>query len=171
MDELAAHTRVRVTAADLARQTGISSQVISKWKGRAILPEPGQLAALARGTGLNYLELLDAALRGKRYLPYTDEPMRASSVYAQETLDLLEQQNKKGGGSGDSGSTSATTAPAPGPANQPGRNDFTAVASGGGTEEEAAEADRRAAAAKAKQQEAIEEMEQKKRERESGKDG
>jgi len=48
----------------------------------------------------------------------------------------------------------------------------SAVASEGeGDPGESAEADRRAAAAKAKQQEAIEEMEQKKRERESGKDG
>lgn len=60
----------------------------------------------------------------------------------------------------------ATSKPAPSPAQQLGRNDFTAVASGGGTPEEAAEADRLAALAKAKQQEAIEEMERKKRERE-----
>lgn len=55
--------------ADLARETGISDQVLSKWKSRPRLPTPTQLIRFAQGTGLSYEDLLIAALKGKDYLP------------------------------------------------------------------------------------------------------
>lgn len=55
--------------ADLARETGVSDQVISKWKKRASLPTVDQLAKFSKGTGIGYFELLTAALVGKGYLP------------------------------------------------------------------------------------------------------
>lgn len=55
--------------ADISRKTGISAQVLSKWKSAPTLPDPEQLARLAKGTGLSYLTLLAASLKGKGYLP------------------------------------------------------------------------------------------------------
>jgi len=55
--------------ADLARETGISEQVLSKWKAKPVLPEPLLLLAFAMGTGVPYAELLTEALRGKGYVP------------------------------------------------------------------------------------------------------
>lgn len=59
--------RYRPKPADLARETGISEQVFSKWKKRPTLPEPEQLNRLSAGTGINYARLLEAALDGKGY--------------------------------------------------------------------------------------------------------
>jgi hypothetical protein len=55
--------------ADLARETGVSDQVLSKWKARPTLPSPDQLIRVARGTGIPYADLLMAAVRGKGYVP------------------------------------------------------------------------------------------------------
>lgn len=56
-------------AADLARETGVSDQVISKWKMKRVLPTGQQLRLFAAGTGISYYLLLEAALRGRGYLP------------------------------------------------------------------------------------------------------
>lgn len=59
--------------ADLARETGVSEQVISKWKTKATMPSVEQLARFSLGTGIGYFELLIAALIGKGYLPDVDD--------------------------------------------------------------------------------------------------
>lgn len=55
--------------ADLARETGVSEQVLSKWKAKPVLPDALVLMTFSRGTGIPYGALLRAALEGKRYLP------------------------------------------------------------------------------------------------------
>lgn len=55
-------------AADIARETGVSDQLLSKWKKAPTLPEPEQLRRIAVGTGIPYPRLLEAALRGKGYI-------------------------------------------------------------------------------------------------------
>lgn len=59
--------------ADLARETGVSEQVISKWKTKPTLPSVEQLARFSLGTGIGYFELLVAALAGKGYVPMEEE--------------------------------------------------------------------------------------------------
>lgn len=59
--------RYRPKAADIARESDLSGQLLSKWKARPTLPEPEQLVRLSRGTGINYARLLEAALAGKGY--------------------------------------------------------------------------------------------------------
>jgi hypothetical protein len=54
--------------ADLARETGISEQVLSKWKAKPVLPQPIFLLAFSAGTGIPYSTLLTAALHGTSYL-------------------------------------------------------------------------------------------------------
>lgn len=55
--------------ADLARETGLSEQLLSKWKSKPMLPEAGYLQMFAYGTGVSYEALLTAALEGRKYLP------------------------------------------------------------------------------------------------------
>lgn len=55
--------------ADLARETGVSEQLISKWKMKPTMPSVEQLARFSKGTGIGYFELLIAALIGRGYLP------------------------------------------------------------------------------------------------------
>lgn len=59
--------------ADLARETNVSDQVISKWKAKPVLPTAEQLLKFAAGTGIDYLDLLEAALVGRGYLPTEGE--------------------------------------------------------------------------------------------------
>lgn len=61
--------RYRVVAADLSRETGVSEQVLSKWKAKPVLPNPLHLVAFAAGTGIPYESLLTAVLEGRGYLP------------------------------------------------------------------------------------------------------
>lgn len=65
--------------ADLARKTGVSEQVLSKWKQRPVLPTPAQLGKVASGTGLPFSYLLEAALQGRGYLP-SDAVMRVEDL-------------------------------------------------------------------------------------------
>lgn len=54
--------------ADLARETGISEQVLSKWRTKNVIPNPQLMLAFSAGTGIPYADLLTAALRGRGYL-------------------------------------------------------------------------------------------------------
>lgn len=102
--------------ADLARETGVSDQVISKWKYKPTLPSSEQLFRFAKGTGLDYLELLAAALVGKGYLP-TNVNAQIRVDYFSGDLTFLNAQEE---GSGEHADRSATTkTPAVGPAYQP----------------------------------------------------
>lgn len=62
--------------ADLARETGVSEQVISKWKSKPVLPSPLFLMAFSAGTGIPYADLLRAALQGQMYLSPQDGATR-----------------------------------------------------------------------------------------------
>ena len=55
--------------ADIARETGVSDQLLSKWKKQAVLPKAAHLLRVAKGTGISYERLLRAALEGQNYLP------------------------------------------------------------------------------------------------------
>lgn len=71
--------------ADIARECGISQQLLSKWKAKPTLPSPDQLWRLSRGTGIMYPRLLEAALQGKGY--FVAGPSRVV------TVDFLEDQD------------------------------------------------------------------------------
>lgn len=62
-----------VKAADIARATGLSEALISKWKNKPTLPAPAHLTAIHRKLGVPYRALLDAALTDKGYLPEPGE--------------------------------------------------------------------------------------------------
>ncbi|MGZ3337093.1 MAG: helix-turn-helix domain-containing protein [Isosphaeraceae bacterium] len=66
MDE----TRYNPKAADLARETGVSEQVLSKWRAKPVMPETALLLAFSRGTGIPYGELLCAAMEGRGLVPH-----------------------------------------------------------------------------------------------------
>jgi transcriptional regulator with XRE-family HTH domain len=68
-----------MTQADLARETGLSDQVLSKWKSSPTFPNPAHLIQVANRTGINYFALLEAVMRGKGYLP-DDYGIRAEPV-------------------------------------------------------------------------------------------
>lgn len=72
-------------AADIARECGLSAQLLSKWKLKPTLPEPEQLERLAAGTRISYPRLLEAALRGKGY--FVAGPARIV------TVDFLDRQD------------------------------------------------------------------------------
>lgn len=55
--------------ADLSRDSGVTEQVLSKWKAKPVFPRPDHLVAFAAGTGIPYEELLKAVLEGRDYLP------------------------------------------------------------------------------------------------------
>lgn len=96
--------------ADLARETGVTDQVISKWKQKATLPTAEQLVRFSRGTGIPFLDLLVAALRGKGYLPVGALQARFTPAMSRELLDALEREQKEGG-EGNAGSTPSTSEP------------------------------------------------------------
>jgi transcriptional regulator with XRE-family HTH domain len=72
--------------ADIARESGVSDQVLSKWKARPTLPTPEQLIRVAKGTGIPYGTLLVAALRGKGYVP----PARLQEVVEATGAEVME---------------------------------------------------------------------------------
>ena len=78
--------------ADLARETGVSDQVISKWKSTPTLPSAEQLSKFSIGTGIEYVSLLTAALKGKGYLPPDVEVEMILQMRAGEMSDWLEQR-------------------------------------------------------------------------------
>lgn len=80
--------------ADLARETGVSDQVISKWKQKPILPTAEQLTRFAKGTGIPYIDLLEAALRGKGYLPTSAAGLRLAPALSDDLLVALEADHK-----------------------------------------------------------------------------
>lgn len=61
--------QARVSAADISRATGISAQVLSKWRHTPTLPDPEMLATVAAGIHAPYRELLEAALQDRGWLP------------------------------------------------------------------------------------------------------
>lgn len=58
-----------IRPADLARDSGVSEQLLSKWKSKPMLPSSEQLEKIAKATRISYFALLEAAIRGKGYLP------------------------------------------------------------------------------------------------------
>lgn len=72
-------------AADIARECGLSAQLLSKWKLKPTLPEPEQLKRLSTGTRISYPRLLEAALDGKGY--FVAGPSRIV------TVDFLDPQD------------------------------------------------------------------------------
>lgn len=79
--------RYRPLAADLARETGISEQVLSKWKSKPSMPKPHQLLQFASGTGVPYADLILAMLKGQGYLPQYPGSELVISIYLQHFLE------------------------------------------------------------------------------------
>lgn len=79
--------RYRPLAADLARETGISEQVLSKWKAKASMPKPHQLLQFSSGTGIPYADLVLAMLKGQGYLPQYPGSELVISIYLQRFLE------------------------------------------------------------------------------------
>lgn len=73
--------QARVKPADIARATGLSEQLLSKWRYTPTLPKPGQLAAVRDGVGVPYNAMLEAALSDRGWLP---EPARGAALTREE---------------------------------------------------------------------------------------
>jgi hypothetical protein len=142
----------------IATETGIDGPHVSKWKAGQV-PTPRIVKAFAVGYKRPVLEAFVAA----GFLTQAEAKVRpeAAPDYSQLTNDeLLELvRTRMSEGSGEHADGSAATKNA-------GARRHLAVASGGATPEEAEEASRLAAEEKARQQEAIDEMNQKKRDKE-----
>lgn len=73
--------QARVKPADIARATGLSEQLLSKWRYKATLPRPEQLAVVRDRVGVPYMALLEAALTDRGWLP---EPGRIRTPSTRE---------------------------------------------------------------------------------------
>lgn len=83
----------RVTQADVARATGLTNALLSKWRKTPTLPQPQQLAAVRDGIGLSYRELLDAALTDRNWLP--EPPAGSAHPEVAESVERVRRTRAK----------------------------------------------------------------------------